>query len=257
MAKGGKQADLTISLLATFHAEALDVLASKTIMPVKTFNEGTVNLKHLMPKRLVGKMRELDLAFKIARHLTSAYLDKTLAELTSVDVLAKVKQEVPHNDASDTIIDTNQMTLQTSFARAKKRGGEDKVAASIQRCFRRFLLRKKIVREQTLEIRRLLGESAARLAEMTSVISAVTVKQEGFHNDASDSILDTHRMTLQTFLARAKSKRNEVGDGKQQSDGKSQLPEKGKPFYVQGGNICLRSTKACRTTRRRSVSRTS
>ena len=49
-----------------------------------TFNKGIVVSKSKLPRALVAKLRRFDLAFKVARHLSSAILGDTLAELRQV-----------------------------------------------------------------------------------------------------------------------------------------------------------------------------
>eukprot|EP00929_Paragymnodinium_shiwhaense_P058319 TRINITY_DN29198_c0_g1_i3.p1 TRINITY_DN29198_c0_g1~~TRINITY_DN29198_c0_g1_i3.p1 ORF type:complete len:416 (-),score=71.45 TRINITY_DN29198_c0_g1_i3:681-1928(-) len=97
-----RRQDLTISMLASFHAEALEVLANKTGSVVTSFNDGIVKLKEMHappPKPIVNKLRKLDLAYKVARHLSSALLDDTIAEMKNL-ILPVTKDTMSQKDAS-------------------------------------------------------------------------------------------------------------------------------------------------------------
>jgi len=66
--------------------------------------------KHLVPRKLAGRIRRLDLAYKIVRHLSTAYLRDTLRELQEVlcDRQSSFADDVsPVSDASETTASTS------------------------------------------------------------------------------------------------------------------------------------------------------
>ena len=68
-------------MLARFHGDLIEGLSSASTCKISTVNEGMIALKDVLPKKLKAKIRRLDMTYKVARHLSNALLDETLAEL--------------------------------------------------------------------------------------------------------------------------------------------------------------------------------
>lgn len=71
---GGRLRDSSLSRLARFHGELLEVSSMSAGVLVMTTNAGLVCLRSRMPEKLANKLRKLDLAYKVPRHLSSSYL---------------------------------------------------------------------------------------------------------------------------------------------------------------------------------------
>lgn len=62
--------DPAVSKLAAFHADLLEMLSSCSGASVLTVNGGLQRYKHVLPRPLQARLRKLDLAYKVVRHLS-------------------------------------------------------------------------------------------------------------------------------------------------------------------------------------------
>ena len=75
--------DKTLELPAQFHGDLLEILDNRVPYRATTVNEGMIALRGSLPKNMVACLRRLNSTYKIAQHLTSAFLNDTLRELDS------------------------------------------------------------------------------------------------------------------------------------------------------------------------------
>lgn len=78
----------SVAMLAAFHSEVIDSVARSVNDHVTTMNEGFGKLKSdttiAVPSKLRNKIKKMDLALKVIRHLTKPLLDEMLHELNTV-----------------------------------------------------------------------------------------------------------------------------------------------------------------------------
>jgi hypothetical protein len=80
--RGRRGDDTTVRLLSQFHVDMLGCLSATAGRHISTMNEGLVATRGILPRKLVNKIRRLDSTYSVVRHLTGAYLQDTLKEVT-------------------------------------------------------------------------------------------------------------------------------------------------------------------------------
>lgn len=90
-----------MAVLADFHSSALQLFASSLHRHVPTMRQGIMTLRQGRPlsKPLVKKLSNLDLAYKVIRHITKQYVSSVLSELA--DELSWIKPPPATSAKSD------------------------------------------------------------------------------------------------------------------------------------------------------------